>query len=71
MSCQDVAYYGLRNKDNSQIKLSGRTIDDKTHRATGAIFKSGIVEYHISFEPPTLKVTQGNQMLVNQTGRWM
>lgn len=72
VSCQDVTYYGLRNKDNSQIKLSGRTIDDdKTHHATGAIFKSGIVEYHISFEPPTLKVTQGNKVLVSQTGSWM
>ncbi|CAO95685.1 Hypothetical protein ETA_06390 [Erwinia tasmaniensis Et1/99] len=72
VSCQDVTYFGLRNKDNSKIKLRGRSIDDdKTHHATGAIFKSGIVEYHISFEPPTLKVTQGNKVLVNQTGRWM
>ncbi|MBZ2400611.1 hypothetical protein IRM71_03910 [Erwinia amylovora] len=72
VSCQDVTYYGLRNKDNSQIKLGGRTIDDdKTHHATGAIFKSGIVEYRIFFAPPSLKVTQGNKVLVSQIGRWM
>ncbi|ADP10125.1 hypothetical protein EJP617_04440 [Erwinia sp. Ejp617] len=72
VSCQDVTYYGLRNKNNSQIKLSGRTIDDdKTHHVTGAIFKSGNVEYLVSFEPPTLKVTQGNKVLVNQAGNWM
>lgn len=69
--CQDVEYYGLRNKDHSQISLVGHTIEDADSTvAKGMIFRNGNVDYLINFEPLKLKVSQGNKVLVEQDGRW-
>jgi hypothetical protein len=70
-SCQNVEYYGLRNKDRSQISLVGHTIEDTDSAvAKGMIFKNGNIEYLINFEPLKLKVSQGTKVLVEQDGRW-
>ncbi|MEG3128747.1 hypothetical protein SC171_13545 [Pantoea cypripedii] len=69
--CQNVEYYGLRNKDHSQISLVGRTIEDADSTvAKGMIFQNGNIEYLIDFEPLKLKVSQGTKVLVEQDGHW-
>ncbi|MBP2198261.1 hypothetical protein [Pantoea cypripedii] len=69
--CQNVEYYGLRNKDHSQIALVGRTIEDSASTvAKGMIFQNGNIEYLIDFDPLKLKVSQGDKVLVEQDGHW-
>ncbi|MDF7659601.1 hypothetical protein PUG81_11515 [Erwiniaceae bacterium L1_54_6] len=69
--CQDVEYYGLRNKDQSRISLKGHTVEDANSTvAKGMLFKNGNIEYLIDFEPLKLKVLQGTKILVEQDGRW-
>ena len=69
--CDKVYYQGVRNKDNSVLTLTGKTIIDAgTQKVTGAAFKNGNVEYQVDFNPARLLVKKKDKVLVEQYGEW-
>lgn len=69
--CDKVYYQGVRNKDNSVLTLTGKTvIDANTQKVIGAAFKNGNVEYRVDFDPARLLVKQKDKVLVEQYGEW-
>ncbi|MGD8205538.1 hypothetical protein [Pantoea sp. FN0305] len=69
--CDKVYYLGVRNKDNSVLTLTGKTVSDiDTKKVIGAAFKNGNVEYRVDFNSARLLVKQEDKILVEQYGKW-
>lgn len=69
--CDKVSYLGVRNKDNSVLSLTGKTVtDNNTKQVTGALFNNGSIEYQVDFNSALLLVKKKDKVLVKQYGRW-
>ncbi|MGP3591631.1 hypothetical protein [Vagococcus sp. WN89Y] len=69
-ACEDMFYLGVRKSDNSVITLRGKTVEI-AGQVVGAEFMNKNITYKVNYEPPQLIVSQGDKILVNQTGKWM
>lgn len=75
VGCEDVTYKGTSKRSGNSIELKGREwhsicADGVTPcRFIGYIFESGNVTYAV-YQDGTLKVTQGENILVEESGEW-
>lgn len=75
VTCNNVAYTGVNRKSGKSITLKGRTVhttcaDRVTPcRFLGYDFTSGNVKYAV-WEGGQLVVTQGDKILLQETGTW-
>ncbi len=74
VTCNNVSYVGVSKKSGQNISLKGKTLhtkgpDGTPGRFLGYEFKNGAVRYLVT-EEGNLTVSQGEKILVQETGKW-
>lgn len=69
--CEQMVYLGVRKSDNSTICLKGKTLHDSAGKIIGSTYKNGKIVYTVTYAPVKLTVSNGNHVLVEQSGQWL
>jgi hypothetical protein len=74
VTCDDVKYVGTNKKTGESLELTGKTAhhmgaDGTPGRFLGYVFKNKGVQYFLS-EDGLLRVTKGDEVLVQEKGEW-
>lgn len=74
VTCNNVSYVGVSKKNGQNITLKGKTLHTKGAGGTpgrflGYEFKNGGVRYLVT-EEGSLIVSQGDKVLVEESGKW-
>jgi hypothetical protein len=74
VTCDNVKYVGTNKKTGESVELTGKTAhhmdkDGNPGRFLGYIFKNKAVTYFLS-EDGLLRVTKGDEVLLEENGTW-